>query len=170
MFSPSCWTGWQSSHRPLIFWSPYSLRLRCQMAVMFEEGVKKKEKKNRNRLGVVTSRREEWVRRRESVKVLWWRLEAGVTSAAFEGSVTKRGNYLAFASLERGDKRAKRHQKVINLASILSRRLWFSIRVGGTHFTSNQPLFAAPLQTGHERLVSGVERSQILKAPLSQTV
>lgn len=93
-----------------------------------------------------------------------------VTSAAFEGSVTKRGNYLAFASLERGDKRAKRHQKVINLASILSRRLWFSIRIGGTHFTSNQPLFAAPLQTGHERLVSGVERSQILKAPLSQTV
>lgn len=77
MFSPSCWTGWQSSHRPLIFWSLYSLRLRCQMAVVFEEGVKKKEKKNRNRLGVVTSRREEWVRRRESVKVLRWRLEAG---------------------------------------------------------------------------------------------
>lgn len=76
LFSVPCWAGWQNSHGPLIFWSPHSLRLHCQMAVMFEEGVKKKKKMNRKCLGVITWRRKEWVRQRESVKVLRWHLEA----------------------------------------------------------------------------------------------
>lgn len=55
------------------------VRIAWGYAVKWQSCLKKelkKKKKNRNHLGVITSRREEWVRQRESVKVLRWRLEA----------------------------------------------------------------------------------------------
>lgn len=76
---------------------------------------------------MITRRRKEWVRQRESVKVLRWRLEAWwhlqPLRAPLRNTVINCRSHPTMRTEIKEQK--KKHQKVINLTSILSCCLWF---------------------------------------------
>lgn len=133
--------------------------------------LQRKKKKNRNRLRVIMWRRKEWVRQREGVKVLQWRLEARwhlqPLKAPFRNAVINSRSRHWNAEIK---EKINIRKPLISHLFVPLPVIYPTIWIRQTHFTFNQLLFAALLQTGHGRLVSHVDRSQILKAPLSQTV